>query len=69
MSPNAKAKRKARILEIAEHHDFCVHIYSWSATDMRRLTRRMVADGELVMRSSTATHFMYRTPTKPKGTA
>lgn len=57
-----KKPNKQRVLEIAEHHDFHVHIYSWSAANMRKLTRRMLKDGELVCVLTTRTHRHYRTP-------
>lgn len=61
MNKESLVKYRARILEIAEHHDFTVHCYSWSASNTRRLTRRMAADGLLVMVMRTKTHFHYRT--------
>lgn len=55
-----KKPSREKVLEIAAHHEFRVHKYAWSAADMRKLTRRMLKDGDLILVRREYTHYIYR---------
>jgi hypothetical protein len=51
---------KGEVLQLASQRDFFVHRYSWSADRLRKMTRRMCKDGELVMVRRDQNGFYYR---------
>ena len=53
---------EAKILHIARNADFMVPIHTIADRDLRKKTRRMVADGKLVLVYRSSANFFYRTP-------
>jgi len=58
----SKAEYEAEIIRIAAEREFVVHRYGVAHTLFRKTSKRMLAEGRLVLVAQNARSFYYRTP-------